>query len=85
MGFVGNVIDLGVGVYEVTHGVPAGEVLLKTGGGMAGAWALGALGAEGGGMVAGPPGAFLGALVLGTVGGIWGEDAGKDLYRWAVK
>lgn len=85
LGFAGNLIDLGVGIYEWQHGDPLGQVAAKTGGGMAGAWALGALGAEGGGAVGGPPGAFLGALVFGTVGGIWGENAGEDLYNWATR
>lgn len=85
LGFAGNVIDLGVGIYEWRHGDPLGQVAAKTGGGMAGAWALGVLGAEGGGAIGGPPGAFLGALVLGTVGGIWGENAGEDLYKWATR
>ena len=83
LGVAGNIIDIGVGVYELNHGAPFGEVAAKTGGGMAGAWALGALGAQGGAVVAGPPGAFLGALVLGTVGGVWGEDAGERVYEWA--
>jgi hypothetical protein len=82
LGWVGNAIDFGVGLYEWRHGAPLGEVVSKTAGGMAGAWALGAIGAEGGVAVAGPPGAFVGALVLGTVGAFGGEEAGKAAYKW---
>ena len=82
LGWVGNAIDFGVGLYEWQHGAPLGEVASKTAGGMAGAWALGALGAEGGVAIAGPPGAFVGALVLGTVGAVGGEEAGKAAYKW---
>lgn len=82
LGFAGNVIDLGVGLYEWHNGAPLGEVLSKSAGGWAGAWGLGAIGAEGGGMVAGPPGAFVGALVLGTAGAFGGEKAGQAAYDW---
>jgi hypothetical protein len=82
LGWVGNAIDLGVGLYEWQHGAPLGEVVTKSAGGMAGAWALGAIGAEGGAAIAGPPGAFVGALVLGTVGAMGGEEAGEAAYKW---
>ncbi|MBI3226826.1 MAG: hypothetical protein HYZ39_17410 [Mycolicibacterium cosmeticum] len=81
LGVAGNLVDLGVGLYDTQHGVPVGQVVAKTGGGMAGAWALGALGAEIG-APAGPPGAFIGSVTLGTLGAIYGEDAGDQLYDW---
>ncbi|MCV7253958.1 hypothetical protein H7J86_17505 [Mycobacterium hackensackense] len=81
LGVAGNLIDLGVGLYDIQHGVPVGQVAAKTGGGMAGAWALGALGAEIG-APAGPPGVFIGSVTLGTIGAIYGEDAGDQLYNW---
>lgn len=81
LGVAGNLVDLGVGLYDIQHGVPVGQVVAKTGGGMAGAWALGALGAEIG-APAGPPGAFIGSVTLGTLGAIYGEDAGDQLYDW---
>lgn len=81
LGVVGNLVDLGVGLYEIQHGAPVGEVVAKTGGSMAGAWALGAVGAEIG-AVAGPPGVFLGALGFGTAGAFLGEEAGQTVYNW---
>ena len=81
LGVAGNLVDFGVGLYEIQNGAPVGQVLAKTGGGMAGAWALGAVGAEIG-TVGGPPGVFIGAVTLGTVGAIYGEDAGQSVYNW---
>ena len=81
LGFAGNVIDASVGLYEWRTGTPGLEVLSKTGGSMAGAMALGAVGAQFG-LVAGPPGAFAGAFILGTAGAIGGEEAGERIYRW---
>ena len=81
LGFAGNLVDVGVGLYEWRTGTPAGEVLAKTGGSMGGALALGAVGAQFG-LVAGPPGAFAGAFILGTAGAIGGEEAGQRLYKW---
>jgi hypothetical protein len=81
LGLVGTVIDAGVGLYEWQHGTPAGQVVMKTGGGMAGAWALGSFGAEVG-SAGGPVGAFAGALILGTIGAVGGEAAGDKAYEW---
>lgn len=81
LGVAGNLVSLGVGLYEIQNGVPVGQVAAKTGAGMAGAWALGAVGAEIG-AIGGPPGAFVGALTLGTVGAVYGEDAGQFVYDW---
>lgn len=81
LGVAGNLVSLGTGLYEIQNGVPAGQVIAKAGGGMAGAWALGAVGAEIGAF-GGPPGVFIGAATLGTVGAIYGEDAGKFIYDW---
>lgn len=81
LGFAGNLVDAGVGLYEWRTGTPAGEVLAKTGGSMGGAFALGAVGAQFG-LVAGPPGAFAGAFILGTAGAIGGEEAGEAIYKW---
>ncbi|MCP2624445.1 hypothetical protein NLB33_16465 [Mycolicibacterium smegmatis] len=81
LGAVGTLVDLGVGLYDYNHGVPLGEIAAKTGGGMAGAWGLGALGAEIG-VVGGPPGVFLGAVTFGTIGAIYGEKGGELVYKW---
>lgn len=81
LGFAGNLVDAGVGLYEWRTGTPAGEVLAKTGGSMGGAFALGAVGAQFG-LVAGPPGAFAGAFILGTAGAIGGEEAGEAIHKW---
>jgi hypothetical protein len=84
LGRVGNVIDLGVGLYEWRHGAPAGELLAKAGGGFAGAWGLGAVGAEFG-AYAGPPGVFIGALIGGTTGAFGGEKIGDEVYKWLTE
>lgn len=81
-GWAGSVLEVGVGLYEIHHGAPVGEVLSKAGGGMAGAWGGGWAGAGLGGAVAGPPGAFVGALALGTAGAFVGEDVGERAYKW---
>jgi hypothetical protein len=81
LGAVGNVIDAGVSLYEWQHGAPLGEVTAKAGGGMAGAWVLGAAGAEIG-AAAGPPGVFLGALIGGGIGAWGGEELGEKAYKW---
>jgi hypothetical protein len=77
LGVVGNVLDLGVGLYEWHNGASAGEVIAKTVAGMAGAWGGGALGAEVG-AAGGPPGVFIGALIGGTAG--FGENAGEAAF-----
>lgn len=77
---------MGAGIiYELQHGVPPGEIAAKAGGGMAGAWALGELGALGGGSVAGPPGAFVGALLLGTAGAFGGDWLGGHGFKWLTE
>ncbi len=81
LGVAGNLVGFGVGLYEIQNGAPVGQVAAKTGGGMAGAWALGAVGAEIGAF-GGPPGVFIGAATLGTVGAIYGENAGQLAYEW---
>ncbi|MCV7250304.1 hypothetical protein H7J07_19100, partial [Mycobacterium koreense] len=85
VGFVGNVIDLGNAVYDLTHGVSPAEVAAKTGGGMLGAWSYGTLGMTAGGFIAGPPGAFIGALLLGTYGSIKGQEAGEKALHWVTE
>ncbi|ORW12107.1 hypothetical protein AWC14_18090 [Mycobacterium kyorinense] len=85
IGLAGTALEIGVGLYEWQHGEPAGEILAKTGGGMAGAWALGQLGFAGGGFIGGPPGAFVGALVLGTAGAFGGEWLGEHGFKFATE
>ncbi|ORV14715.1 hypothetical protein [Mycobacterium celatum] len=83
IGAAGSLLEAGIGLYEIFgEGKPAGEVVAKSAGGMAGAYALGGLGAEGGFLVAGPPGAFAGALIFGTAGAFLGEDAGEKVFKW---
>jgi len=82
-GYVGTAIDFGTGLYEVFgEGKNPVDVVVKAGGGMAGAWAFGELGAIGGGAVGGPPGAFIGALGLGTVGAFVGENRAEAFMKW---
>ncbi|WP_396919320.1 DUF456 domain-containing protein [Mycolicibacterium sp.] len=83
IGFAGNVLEFGVALYDISHGEPPVQVLAKTGGGMAGAWALGAVGGEIGAF-AGPPGVFVGALIGATIGGFGGEAAASAAYDWAT-
>lgn len=80
VGYVGTALDLGVALYEVTHGMPVGQSLSKVGGGMAGAWMMGALGAEVG-AVAGPPGVVVGGFIGGTVGSFVGESTAETVYK----
>lgn len=81
LGVAGNLVDVGVGLYEWRTGTPAGEVMAKTGGSMGGAAGLGMLGAYLG-TPAGPVGVFAGGFILGTVGAIGGEEAGEAVYKW---
>lgn len=86
IGAAGSLLDAGVGLYEILgEGKPAGEVISKSAGGMAGAYAFGTLGAEAGFLVAGPPGAFAGALILGTAGAYLGDDAGGKAFKWITE
>jgi hypothetical protein len=82
IGWAGNAIVLGAGVYNWLHGAPASEEIAKGVGGWVGATELGGLGAWGGGIVAGPPGAFAGALILGTAGAFGGEKIADSVYAW---
>ncbi|OBI72351.1 hypothetical protein [Mycobacterium sp. E740] len=83
LGFAGNLIDVGVGVYEWRTGTPAGEVIAKTGGSMGGAAGMGTLGAYLG-APGGPVGVFAGAFILGTIGAIAGEEGGEAAYTWIM-
>lgn len=80
LGVVGNLVDVGVGLYEWQHGMPAGQVVAKTAGGMGAAYAGGQLGAWLG-APAGPVGAFAGAFIFGTVGAYYGEQWTSDVYK----
>lgn len=80
-GMAGTVIGIGVGVYDIMHGASLLEVGTKAGGALAGAWALGELGAAGGAIVGGPPGALIGGLVLGTLGAFGGERLADSVYK----
>lgn len=84
LGWAGSAIDVVTGLYEWQHGVPAGEVIAKAGGGLAGAWGIGAVGA-GFGAYAGPPGVFIGALIGGTAGAFGGEKIGDEVYKWLTE
>lgn len=81
LGFAGNLVDVGVGIYEWRTGTPAGEVIAKTGGSMGGATAMAAAGAYLG-TPGGPVGVAAGAFVLGTAGAFIGEEGGEALYKW---
>jgi hypothetical protein len=85
MGRFGSLLELGTGIYEWQHGVPAGEVAAKAAGGWAGATELGGLGAAGGEIVGGPPGAFVLGLIGGTVGAFGGEWVADKAYQWLTE
>jgi hypothetical protein len=85
LGRVGSAAELGVAAYELTHGVPPGEVAAKTAGGWAAAWAGAEAGGAFGAWVGGPPGAFVFALAGGTVGGIAGSNFGERAYKWLAE
>jgi len=81
IGWPGTALEAGTALYELAEGKPAGEIAAKAAGGWAGAASLGWLGAEGGAAIRGPPGAFIGALILGTIGGLGGDELGKQGYE----
>jgi hypothetical protein len=58
------------------------DVLVKAGGGVAGAWATAPIGGMAGGAVAGPPGAFVGALIFGTAGAFGGQKLAEGALEW---
>lgn len=69
-----SALEIGIGIYEWETGQKSlGEATTEVGGSLAGAWALGKVGAAGGAMVGGPAGAF----VLGTAGAVLGGMGGK--------
>jgi hypothetical protein len=83
LGAVGNVVDLGTGMYDVIYNdASLVDVAVKTGGGMAGAWALAPAGGYVGGAIGGPPGAFVGALLFGTAGAIVGQETAEGALKW---
>lgn len=83
LGAVGNAVEFGVGVYDVfVKGESPVDVLVKAGGGMAGAWALAPTGGYVGGAVGGPPGAFVGALLFGTAGAFGGQELAEGALEW---
>ncbi|CAN5469475.1 hypothetical protein BH11ACT7_BH11ACT7_06240 [soil metagenome] len=83
LGMVGSAIDLGTGVYDVVYNDASPvDVAVKTGGGMAGAWALAPAGGYAGGALGGPPGAFVGALLFGTAGAFGGQELAEGALDW---
>lgn len=83
LGAVGSAIEFGTGVYDIfINDASPVDVVVKAGGGMAGAWALAPVGGTAGGVVAGPPGAFVGALVFGTAGAFGGQKVAEEALEW---
>jgi hypothetical protein len=83
LGTVGSIVEFGVGAYDiVVNDASPVDVAVKAGGGAAGAYAFGKLGAFGGGALAGPPGAFVGALLFGTAGAFVGDQAAQKTLNW---
>ncbi|CAN5617240.1 hypothetical protein BH10ACT9_BH10ACT9_56910 [soil metagenome] len=83
LGAVGNAVEFGTGLYDVfVKGGSPVDVLVKAGGGMAGAWALAPAGGYVGGAMGGPPGAFIGALLFGTAGAFGGQELAEGALEW---
>jgi hypothetical protein len=74
LGRASNALEIGIGIYEWQTGQKSfGEASAEVGGSLAGAWALGQVGA-GLGAPLGPAGVF----VLGAGGAVLGGVAGKE-------
>ncbi|EUA35839.1 hypothetical protein I552_6641 [Mycobacterium xenopi 3993] len=83
IGYVGNALELGTGLYEVFGEDKSPlEVGAKAAGGFGGAYVggefLGTVGAAAGG----PPGAFIGVLIGGTAGAFVGEAGVERAIEW---
>lgn len=85
MGTAGSALELGVGLYEwLEEGKSPVEIVAKSAGGLAGAWALGEPAAAVGGMIGGPPGAFilgLGGATAGAFGGEWAVEQAIEYLK----
>lgn len=81
VGHYSSALELGLAAYEIWEGKPADEVLAKTGGGMAGAWALGSIGAQIG-SAGGPVGVFAGMFVGSIAGAYLGEAGAERALQW---
>jgi hypothetical protein len=83
IGYAGSAVDLGVGLYEwLEEGKSPVEIVTKSVGGVAGAWAVGEPSAMAGGALFGPPGAFVLGLAGATAGAFGGEYAVEQVYQY---
>lgn len=83
LGYVGNAVELGEGLYEIFgEGKSPLEVGAKAAGGFAGAYVGGEFLGVAGAAIGGPPGAFIGALIGGTAGAIVGEAGVERALEW---
>jgi hypothetical protein len=83
IGYVGNALELGTGLYEVFgEGKSPLEVGAKAAGGFAGAYVGGEFLGTAGAAIGGPPGAFVGALIGGTAGAFVGEAGIERAIEW---
>ena len=82
-GYAGSALELGSGLYEwLAEDKSPVEIVTKSVGGLAGAWAVGEPAAMAGGFVAGPPGAFIAGLGGATVGAFGGEAVAERVYQY---
>ena len=82
IGYAGNAVDLGVGLYEWLEEDKSPVEMTKSAGGLAGAWALGEPSAMAGGALFGPPGAFVLGLAGATAGAFGGEYVAEQVYEY---
>lgn len=84
LGRVANALEIGIGIYEWQTGQKSfGEASAEVGGSLAGAWALGQVGA-GIGAPLGPAGAFVLGAGGAVIGGVAGKEGASRIYDYLV-